>query len=194
MELNERKALALRMLEDGEHVKDIAMATGFSEGEIRSGCLKWADEVSDISSQGEDKRSRFFREAQDHLTPSTKLMEVMPVATKMLESGDIEGFFSKVAPIAAIQMAYDSVMVADDKVRQTAQKDILDRAGFKPREKIEVYSKYDGMQKNEIIGLVRGILMQKPELLHQLARAQEQVMEEAKVIPVTVTSSRDGDQ
>lgn len=186
----ERKELALRMMEDGEVTADIARVTGFSEAEIRANCLAWSEEVGGLSSP-DDRRGRFFDAAKRDLTPTDRMLEVMPAAAKVLESGDIEGFFEKVAPVAAIQMAYDSVFVADDAVRQKAQKDILDRAGYKPREKIEVYTKYDGMQRDEILGLIKGIMLSRPEVLKQIGEVYRiddgktvdaEVMEEAPVI------------
>jgi hypothetical protein len=185
-DLDKRK-LALRMMDDGETIADIARATGLEQSDIKSNCLSWATELRQSDGGAgslDNNRGRFFTKASTVFTPSNKMLELLPDAAKALESGDVEAFFEKVAPIAALQMAYDSVMVTDDAVRQKAQKDILDRAGFKPREKIEVYSKYDGMQKDEIIGLIRGILMQQPDLVGQLIEAQERVMIGANVVTV----------
>lgn len=185
MDENDKKRLALRMMEDGETIADIATATGLEQSDIKTNCLVWATEFRRSEPEAQNNRGRFFATASSNFTPSSKMLEFLPEAAKVLETGDVEAFFEMVAPIAALQMAYDSVMVTDDAVRQKAQKDILDRAGFKPKEKIEVYSKYDGMQKDEIIGLIRGILMQQPDLVGQLIEVQQKVMIAANVVAVS---------
>lgn len=119
------------------------------------------------------KGGRFSRQASISLTPSTRLTQIMPQAAKLLEERDVDGFFEMIAPIAAMQMAKDAVQSSDERVRQSAQKDILDRAGYKPKTQVELYTKYDRMQRDELIAGIRGAMMANPEFAVKVLGIQD---------------------
>lgn len=158
-------------IESGDHINDVAKRHDITADYIHENLSAWIAQVS--QSSGSEQASRFLNTADSHLTPSNKLMQVLPSATKKLENHDVDGFFEDVAPIVAMQLAKDSIFEPNAKVRNAAQKDILDRAGYKPVQKLEVYAKYDRMERKELIGAIRGALMSNPEVVHQLASMSE---------------------
>lgn len=150
----------VEMVDAGEHLNDVSLATGIPVDVLDKKLAEW---VCD------DESSRFNVVKRTVFRPTDKMAALLPIAMEKLENRDVEGFLGDVAPIAAAQMAHDSVNAKDERVRHMAQKDILDRAGFKPKTQIEIYQKYDKMTHDELIGSIRGMLMTKPELVRVLA-------------------------
>lgn len=144
----------VEMFNAGHQIREISEETGVPLQTIDENLSEW---VASVNSE------RYISTAATSLTPSERLMEVMPKAVKSLEGNDVEAFFEKVAPLAAMQMAKDAVMASDAKIRHAAQKDILDRAGFKPKAQVEVFNKYDKLNRDELVASIRSALLENPK-------------------------------
>lgn len=151
----------IRLVDAGEHLNDIEKMVGVSKELIDLNLAKWIQ-----SEEGEE--SRFKTVVGDSFLLSEKMRETLPEAMRKLENRDVDGFFLDVAPIAAAQMAHDSVNSSDERIRHSAQKDILDRAGFKPKTQIELYSRFEKMDVSELVGSIRGMLAGRPDLLDKI--------------------------
>lgn len=177
----------MELIDSGEQINDVAKSVGIAPEVIRDNLSAWSRRY---------KSTRFFTNVETSLQPSDRLQEVLPKAMKNLEENDVEGFFEKIAPIAAAQMAQDAIMSGDEKIRHAAQKDILDRAGFKPKQQVEVYNKYDKLQRNELIAALRSALLDNPrskQVLQLLPSRQDPDVFEAIDSPDNPTGTIDDD-
>lgn len=160
---------AVRMAEDGEPIKVISERLGIPEEVLHQ-------ELPQRLEQLENSRYNFK-------TPNAIANRFNRSAEEKLSNGDVKGFFRDAAPKVAMELAKDAVMHMDPKIKQKAQMDVLDRAGYKPVQEVVQYNMYDRMTREELQAAIEGRLsaISKAKEDHELVmeRARQQETEDA---------------
>ena len=123
--------------------------------------------------------------AQEQLQDKAAEHQRLEKVDALLASGDIAGALSEVSPLMLREMIRLALMAENEGVKAKMCTEVTHQAGYKPTQRVDVYSHMDRMTKQELVVQINGFHERHPQLstAAPLLEPQQQVPPQVQEVP-----------